>query len=250
VSKSKLTAIEEKLRLTPDDPRLWLAKGLELTALNSHYEAVEAYSWGLYWDGNQAELLLARGRRYISLRRWPEALADLAAAARLEPEKFDNWYYQGVTLALLGDYQKAAAAFELCLPIARAGDESYLSPAAVWLWLLYTRLGRREEAAAAVAQVTPETKELTPAPSYKKIALLYKGAAAPDDFIDESQLTSDDPRALLYYITETYHLANYYYANGNVETSNELLRKLKLIDKHNYAFAYMLARQDMERRGL
>ncbi|MDR1319822.1 MAG: hypothetical protein LBK56_00090 [Gracilibacteraceae bacterium] len=247
---SKLTEIEEKLRLQPDEPLLWLEKGLELTALNRHYEAVEAYSRGLYLGGARAELLLARGRRYISLHRWPEALADLAEAARLLPENFDNWYYQGATQALSGDYNRAAAAFERCLPIVRAGDEAYLSPVAVWLWFVYTRLGRREDAAAAAAQVTRETKELAAAPSYKKIALLYKGETAPEGFIDESQPESADPRARLYYITETYHLANYYYAHGSVEESNALLRRLKRITTHHYAFAYMLARQDMALRGL
>ncbi|MDR1603795.1 MAG: hypothetical protein LBS10_03255 [Gracilibacteraceae bacterium] len=250
MSKSKLAEIEEKMRLTPHDPQLWLEKGLELTAQNLHYEAVEAYSLGLYHDGSQAELLLARGRRYISLRRWPEALADLAAAARLQPDSFDNWYYQGVTQTLSGDYCRAAAAFERCLPIVRGGDGSNLAPVAVWLWLLYTRLGRRRDAETVIAGVTRETPELAAAPSYRKIALLYKGDAAPEGFIDESQLENGDPRGPLYYITETYHLANYYYMHGNTEASNALLRKLKQTDKCNYAFAYMLARQDMELRGL
>ncbi|MDR1961693.1 MAG: tetratricopeptide repeat protein, partial [Gracilibacteraceae bacterium] len=187
MGKSKLMEIEEKLRLTPDDPRLWLEKGLELAELFCHCEAVDAFSQGLYWDGAHAGLHLARGRRYISLKRFPEALADLAAAARLQPESFDNWYYQGVAHALNGDYPKAAASMEQCLAVVLRGDESLLPPAAVWLWLLNMRLGRREAAAAALAYVTEDTKELAAAPSYKKIALLYKGIIPPDNFIDESQ---------------------------------------------------------------
>jgi tetratricopeptide (TPR) repeat protein len=247
----KLTDIEAKLRQNPEDAGLWLEKGLELVAANQHYEAIEAYSTGLSLEPENPVLHMSRGRRYISLQRFAEALADLAAAARLQPENFDNWYYQAVAYALSDKYPQAVAAMEKCREVVLKGsDEALRAPVADWLWLLNMRLNRKEAAAAALDMVSAETPELTVAPSYKKIALLYKGLLAPETFEDESLLTSADPRALLYYITEVYCLANYYYVNGNSDNSNRLLRKLKGIDKHHYTFAYMLAEKDMALRGI
>lgn len=167
-----------------------------------------------------------------------------------EPNSFDNWYYQGVACCLVGEYRRAARAMERCLAVTEQGDASLLCPVVHWLWLLYMRLGDKAAAARVLEKVDEQTPVLAMAPSYKKAVLLYKGVLEPAGFIDESQLTSTDERALLYYITESYCLANFYYLNGSIDQSNEILRKLKEISQYHYVFAYMLAEQDMRQRGI
>jgi tetratricopeptide (TPR) repeat protein len=246
---TELTTINEKLRQTPTDPALWLAKGLALTELHMHYEAVEAYSAGLALAENAA-LRLARGRRYISLKRWSEALADLAQAARLAPESFDNWYYQGVVHALRGDYLPAVTVLETCLAIVLRGqDLSLVAPVAAWLWLLNMRLGEREKASQVLTHVTDDTPSLPQAPSYLKLVNLYKGLTAPVDF-RVTEISAADERSVLYYITETYGLANYLYLRGDSESADNLLRRLKDVKENRYSFAYMMAERDIALRGL
>ncbi len=248
---NRLMEIEAELIKDPDNPKIWLEKGLELVNLYMHYEAIEAFSIGLTLDSTNPELLLARGRRYISIRRYNEALADLSLASRLQPESFDNWYYMGVAYTISGNFTKATKAFEACLNfVLRNDDETLRAPVVDWLWLLYMRLGQKDDAEHVLSYVAEDAPVLTMAPSYKKIALLYKGLLLPDSFIDENQLASDDERALLYYITEVYCLSNYYYLMGNSEASNALLLRLKQVDQHHYAFAYQMAERDMRLRGL
>ncbi|MDR0569677.1 MAG: hypothetical protein LBG71_00440 [Clostridiales Family XIII bacterium] len=245
-----LTALREQLGRNPENAELWLELGLELAESGQRYEAVEAFSMGLSHAPMSHALLLARGRRHISLRRYAEALADTAAAAALEPNSFDNWYYQGVACCLLEDYARAAEAMGRCLPIAEESEPEMLWPITAWLWLINMRAGRKDEAAAVLGKVDENAPAPAMAPSYKKIVLLYKGLATPEGFIDEGMLSGGDERAPLYYITETYCLSNYLYLNGDVGAANDLLLRLKEVTGGRHAFAYLLAEQDMRRRGL
>ena len=250
MESSKLMQVAEKLRQNPEDPQLWLEKGLAYVDLGMYYEAIEAYSIGLSFDPKSDRLFLERGRRYISTHRYREAVADTVVASSMNPDNFDNWYYQAVAYCLLEDYAHAAPAMENALNYILDKDPSLVPPVVDWLWVINMRLGRKDAAQDVLKYVDEDTPAYAMAPTYKKVAMLYKGKLSPEGFVDESLLTSEDPRAMMYYITELYYLSNYYYHNNNTEQANECLRKLKKVDRDRYVFAYQLAELDMKKRGI
>ena len=135
MESSKLMQVEEKLRQNPEDPQLWLEKGLAYVDLGMYYEAIEAYSIGLSFDPKSDRLFLERGRRYISTHRYREAVADTVVASSMNPDNFDNWYYQAVAYCLLEDYAHAAPAMENALNYILDKDPSLVPPVVDWLWV-------------------------------------------------------------------------------------------------------------------
>src|SRR4030042_5514189 len=123
---AKLQAnLEEALRAVEADPdslEAIIAWGRALAGLWRYHEAIEVYSKGIKAHPGEAMLYRHRGHRYISIREFGKAASDMAQAAALNDKDFDIWYHLGLAHYLLGDFDKARAAYESCLKVSAGGD--------------------------------------------------------------------------------------------------------------------------------
>ncbi len=75
----------EAIRLSPDDPRLYLERGTALSGLQRHEEAVADYDRAIELDPENAAAYLSRSVAYAELERHDEALADYERLVELDP---------------------------------------------------------------------------------------------------------------------------------------------------------------------
>lgn len=226
-----------------------MEKGDIFNKLDKFDEAIDSYSMAITCEPFYSRLRLLRGRKYISSARYKEAIADLTLAARIDSDDYENWYYLGVAYCLDLRYEESLQVFKRCLEVALKNDTDEIPPVVDWLYTVNMKLDRKVKALDMLKYVDENTRYKQNEFSYKKRVMLYKGLLKPEELIDEKQLKNSD-RPELYYITETYALANYYYLQGDVKKSNELLKKIKDVDKYHHAFAYTFAMQDMKKREL
>ena len=152
------------------DARIWV--GRRLAYLGRHRDAIEVFSEGVSRFPSDARFLRHRGHRYITLREFDHAAADLERAEALaagtpdqiEPDGQPNErnvplttlrsnirYHLALSYYLQGDYAKAAPAWQRTRDTVRNPDN--LVSATHWLYLTLRRLGRADEATRALDAV-------------------------------------------------------------------------------------------------
>lgn len=234
--------IEEKIKDDSKSVELWMQKGLALSKQMLFREAIEAYSMALSINPFHALTLRHRGHRFISIRMFHEAAADLELSSRLDPTNWDTWYHLGLAYYLIRDFERAEAAYRRCLEMTHSDE---LIVAIVdWYWMTLMRLGKKEEADELLKLVTEDT-DAGENISYKRRVLMYKGLIKPEELIDFEGAEFPD----LEMATQGYGLANYYYLTGELEKSNKILEEILERDTFWSAFGYQAAVVDYEGRG-
>lgn len=235
--------IEKQLEQDPTNVELWMQKGKALSKQSLFVEAIEAYSMGLSYNPFHALTYRHRGHRYISVRRYREAAADFELSLRLDPTNWDSWYHLGLAYYLLGDYQRAAKAYQGCLDITTTPDA--MVAIVDWYWMTAKRLGD-EEKAAQLLELVDEDTDPGENLSYKNRVLMYKGLIAPEKLMDWEGAEFPE----LEIATQGYGLSNYYYVNGQLEKSNQVLKQILSIKSFWSAFGFLAAVADAQARGL
>jgi serine/threonine protein kinase/Flp pilus assembly protein TadD len=69
----------------PDDRSVWMALGQAYAGAEQPEKAIDAYGRALALEGDDVEALVARAREHARLRRFKSAVADYAAAFRINP---------------------------------------------------------------------------------------------------------------------------------------------------------------------
>ena len=168
-------AIEEARRALaaePGDAERVIVLGRALSEVWRYREAIEVYGRAIDQHPENPLLYRHRGHRYISLRDFERAEADLERAASLasaSPGKlgagptFDIWYHLGLARYLQRDFAGAAEAYLACRnAIAEGDDESRVDESMVdesmvavshWLYMSLRRAGRDAEAAAVLEPI-------------------------------------------------------------------------------------------------
>ena len=182
---------------------VWVAR--RLGYLDRYTEAIAVLTRGLELHPEEPQLYRHRGHRYIAVRKYRDAVADLTTAAALcegddgrpdsvEPDGAPNaagiptstlhtnvYYHLGLALFLLGNYEEAADAYrkglscELCTVDMRVAFSD-------WLYMALRRMGNQEEATEVLATAGDE-KELIEDFAYQKRLQLYKGLIGPEDVL-------------------------------------------------------------------
>lgn len=239
---------------------IWL--GRRTAYLSRYLEAVEIFSTGLEHHPDSFKLLRHRGHRYITMRRFDDAVADLQRAAELsgavddaiEPDgipnrnntplsttQFNIWYHLGLAHYLQGDYEAALAAYRICMEYSINPD--LLVATTDWLYMTLRRLGLHAEAEAVLEPISANMEIIENA-SYHRRLLMYRGEIEPDELLDLGG--EDDPDAGLTIATQGYGVANWYLANDDPETARDLF--LRIIEGSNWAaFGYIAAEADLAR---
>ena len=231
-----------RIAAEPDSSELWMQKGLALSKQMLFREAIEAYSMGLARNPFHALLYRHRGHRYISVRCFEQAAADLEMATRLDPKNWDSWYHLGLAYYLLGEYENAAKVYESCLNASR--DDADRVAVIDWYWMTCKRLGREERADQLLEMVREDTDPGENA-SYLRRILMYKGLIRPEELMD----IEGAPFPELELVTQGYGLANYYHLNGDEEKCDALLRQILGAKQFWAAFGYLAALVDAKSKG-
>lgn len=239
---------------------IWL--GRRLAYLWRYREAVDIFTQGIEAHPQDARLLRHRGHRYITLRQFDKAIADLEEAAKLirgtddevEPDGAPNaagiptstlhtniWYHLGLAYYLTGDFESALRAYEKCLAAAKNNDMKVAT--LDWMYMTLRRLGKEDEADELIDEITPELKIIENF-SYHRRILMYRGLVEPEELLSSelSQLSDLD------LATQGYGVANWYRVEGEAEKANDILNQV-IRGRHWSAFGYIAAEADLARDG-
>jgi len=244
----------------PDDVEAQIWWGRRAAWLGEIGEAVDVFSRALVRFPDDPRLLRHRGHRYITLRRFDLAAADLERASRLaagrpdEPEPGERpstlpadslrsniWYHLGIALFLKGDFEPALRAEEACLLVPATPDRE--AGARFWAYLALRRLGREEEARQELAPIRPNMAVLENR-AYLLLIMMYKGELTPDSLLAPDAAGSDplDPVIL------RYGVGAWYLAQGRRDEAVKIDREALSLGQW-HSFAHIAAEADLQRLG-
>lgn len=255
---SNLAVAQANFDADPDDPEniIWLGRR---TAYLTHYnDAIEIYSAGLQQYPDNYKLLRHRGHRYISIRKFDNAIADLERATELiegvpdevEPDgapneyniptstsHFNIWYHLGLAYYLKGDFENALRAYRECMKFSNNPDA--LVATSDWLYMTLRRLGREQEAEEVLDPISEEMKILENHAYFNRL-LMYKGLKSSDELLDMEKEND------LQIATYGYGIGNWYLYNGEQEKAIEIFKK---VTEGSYwpAFGFIAAEADLQR---
>jgi len=185
-----------------------LALGLAQGGARQFREAIATFTRGLSIAPTHAPLLRWRGHRYLSVREFDLAYADLRRATAIDSALYGSWYHLGVVQFARGDFPSAAESFARALPLFP--DAGELAGSTDWLWMSLARAGRLAEATAMLAR-RPDSLATTVA--YAQRLRLYRGEISPDQVLTAAD-TVDVQHATL-----AFGVGNWYLVKGDTATA-------------------------------
>jgi tetratricopeptide (TPR) repeat protein len=225
VTLDQLTDAKQRYEANPNDADNIIWYGRRTAYAGDFRGAIEIYSEGIKKFPDDDRMYRHRGHRYISIREFDRAIADLEIAARLiegkenetEPDGQPNeqnipvssrhgniWYHLGLAYYLEHDWENAFRAYQNGFNAGR-NDDNRVSTTH-WLYMIKRRMGD-EEGAAKVLDVITEDMNVIENISYHKLCLFYKGERTVQELIGDGEDTPTGAAA-------AYGLANWHYYNG------------------------------------
>lgn len=197
--EANLGAARERYEAAPhdEDAIIWYAR--RLGYLGRFQEAIDVLNKGLEEQPWSFRMLRHRGHRYISMREFDKAIADLAKADQqfqtrdeIEPDgapnrlglprsttRFNILYHLGLAHYLKGDFEGAHDAWSRCMAAARRNDDMTIATTN-WLALTCLRLGRDDEARALLEPIHDDMN-IVEESTYLALCLLHKGEISEDE---------------------------------------------------------------------
>jgi tetratricopeptide (TPR) repeat protein len=244
----------------PDDPDATIWIGRRVAYLGRYREAIEHFSDGVEKHPGDPRMYRHRGHRYITVRDFPNAIADLSKAAGLvagQPDQIEPdgqpkarntptstlnsniYYHLGLAHYLSGDVGKAAEAYKRCLEFSKNPD--MLTATTYWYYLTLVRLGRTAEAKALLDPITPDM-DIIENGSYHRLLRMYKGELTAESLLAPASGAGLDA------VTTRYGVAAWHRANGRPDQALALLREI--VERYPQqwpAFGYVAAEADVAR---
>ncbi len=257
--EAKLAEARAAVERSPDDAGALIWLGRRTAYLGRYREAIEIFFRGIAKHPDDARFYRHRGHRYITVREFDRAVADLERAAQLiagkadeiEPDGLPNarnvhtstlqsnvWYHLGLAHYLKGDFEAALAAYQECLKVS--GNPDMLAATSHWLYMTLRRLGR-EEAARQVLGPIHAGMDIIENQAYHRLLLLYKGELSPAALRAGAAGDLDPP-------TIGYGLGNWHLYNGRREEALRTFREV-LAGGNWPAFGFIAAEADLQRLG-
>jgi tetratricopeptide (TPR) repeat protein len=185
-----------------------IALGVAQSGARQFREAIETFTKGLAalpaartadTRKTEAMLLRWRGHRYLSVREFAKAEADLTRGIALDTTNYGLFFHLGVLRYIQGRFGDAATMFARAQPKAPDGGER--AGSTDWLWLSLSRAGRTADAQAMLDQHIDAKPDPKPAPAgyaYVSRLKLYRGEVTPTQLITSAD-TADVQIATLNY---------------------------------------------------
>ena len=240
------------------DSIIWYGRRVGYTG--AFAEAVAIYSEGLRLHPNDARLLRHRGHRYISLRDFPSAIADLTRARDLvagradevEPDGQPNArgiptstlhsnirYHLALAHFVTGDLPIAAALWEEDAKLATNLDQRVAST--YWWVVTAAQMGRHDVVQAALAPVRANW-EIIENGSYHRLLLFFRGDLTADAILTERATA-------LELQTIGNGIAQWHLAMGRRGAAETMLRRV-LASGPSASFGFIAAEQTAKRIGM
>ena len=221
--------------------------------LPDYQQAIEIFSEGIEKFPDDPRMYRHRGHRYISIREFDKAIADLNRAGQLirgtenqiEPDGMPNaqnipvsslhgniWYHLGLAYYLKHEYPKAYLAYTNCR-LSHGNDDNIVS-STHWLYMIQKRLQNDSLALDQLIPIT-DTMNIIENFAYYKLCKLYKGYLTMEEITSEEGSAGDAIQ---------YGLANWYFNNGEREKAEVLFEDLLENGSWN-SFGYIAAESDL-----
>jgi tetratricopeptide (TPR) repeat protein len=179
-----------------------IALGVAQSGARQFREAVATFTRGLRVAPDDPMLYRWRGHRYLSVREYDKALADLTRGYALDSTNYGILFHLGVLRYLRGEFAESARLFSMAQP--RAPDGGERAGSTDWLWLALSRAGRGAEARAMLAR-RPDSLPTPPGYAYVSRLKLYRGELTPQTLFTPGD-TVDVQIATLSYGLGTWYL--------------------------------------------
>lgn len=248
--KPDLGVAKEQLYADIENPDLWYNYGMAVAENAESQAAIEAFSEGLSHHPFSEILHFGRGRKYIGLNKYSQAISDFTMSIRLDPEVDNFWYYRAVANNLNGDYNGAINDFSRAMENSQLCDSYCIID---WIFTSYVEMGDMAKAKKVVDSIPADLIPPQMDYSYKRRVLLYKELIKPEDLIDlddiKANCVEQKNRESLELTTLLFGLYIYYIYKGDQQKADETLLKLS---KHPFpgAFAYIKGKVAAKKRGL
>jgi tetratricopeptide (TPR) repeat protein len=226
---------ESALAAAPRDVERILALGLAQSGIRRYREAIATFTRGLEIAPDSAVLYRWRGHRYLSLRDFDRARADLERGLALDSACYGCWYHLGIVKYVTGDFAGAADAFARALPAAPEPGER--AGSIDWRWMSLSRAGQNAEARAMLDR---ETDSLPAGNAYTKRIALYRDQVTPDQVFTPAD-TADIQVATL-----SYGVGNWYLLRGDTARARESFEKA-IASGGWPAFGFIAAEEELRR---
>ena len=231
-------------------------------------EAIKVFDAGLERYPDSFELYRQRGHRYISTRRFEEALSDLEKAAKLiegmdlwlepvgpdnelpvpqESIQFNTYYHLGLAHYLLRNWDAAALAFHNCRHWIEKDDYNSLTACIDWLYMTLRRSGKHTEAQKRLDEVPQgiPDDQFIEGPSYYRRIQMYRGELDPDSLLNPDKGNQEIVSLDTIYATQGYGVGNWYFYNGDIPNAKSVFERI-LQTRGTSAFGYIAAEQDLK----
>ncbi|MGI9206036.1 MAG: tetratricopeptide repeat protein [Woeseiaceae bacterium] len=238
------------------DAIVWFGRRIGYT--QDYRGAIEVFSDGIEKHPDDARFYRHRGHRYISIREFDRAIADLEHAATLiagsedvvEPDGAPNpagipvstlhsniWYHLGLAYYLKGDLENALRVYEIA--IAQTPNDDMRVATTHWQYMTLQLLGRTQDAIAALEPIHPEMNVIE-SMAYHQLCLLYKGEAETGVVLTSGITDAGGDSAM-------YGVGNWYFYNGDKDKARAAFEQM--ITESGWAsFGRIAAESDLSRK--
>ncbi len=253
-AQKKYEEAKKEYEENPEDADALIWYGRRAAYLGNYSEAIEAFTKGINQFPKDARMLRHRGHRYITTKKYSEAIRDLTLASQMikgtedqmEPDGIPNakdtpisslhgniWYHLGLAHYLNQDLRSAAKVYEKRFE-THQNDDNIVS-ATHWYYMTLKELGRDEEAKALLEPITKDMNIIENF-TYHQMCLFYKGELSVIELQEMNEDGLND--------AHLYGLGNWnlYQAKDTVR-ANGYFDKL-LNDGNKASFAYLAAESD------
>jgi tetratricopeptide (TPR) repeat protein len=181
-----------------------IALGVAQSGARQFREAIGTFTKGLDIAPNHPMLLRWRGHRYLSVREFDKAYADLSRGLSLDSTNYGILYHLAIIHFVRGEFDRAAELFAKAQP--RYPNAGELAGSTDWLWMSLMRAGRANQARAMLAR-RPDSLKVDNA--YTQRLRLYRGEIAPEAVFTPAD-TADVQMSTL-----AYGVGNWYLVRGD-----------------------------------
>lgn len=251
----KLAAARAEYNADPGDADNIIWYGRRTAYAGNYQKAIAIYTEGIEKHPNDARMYRHRGHRYITIRDFRAAIADLRYASALidgrenqiEPDGLPNaqnipvstlhgniWYHLGLAYYLVQDWDNAYRAFQKGFELSR-NDDNVVSTTH-WRYMILRRMGKLDEA-AAILDAVGSGMNVIENTSYYRLCLFYRGDVKLEQI--RGSVSADAGGAAV-----AYGIANWHFYNGRHEMGVALMNDLLSTDNWP-AFGFIAAEADV-----
>jgi len=257
-SEKLLSQLHERKRhfeANRNDPDALIWFGRFVAYSGDYAAAIKIFTAGATQFPDDARMLRHAGHRYISIRKFDQAVEALERAAELiqgktnevEPDGMPNeqnipvstlhgniWYHLGLAYYLRHDFEKALQAYKKCL--ATAGRPDNVVSATHWIYMINRRLGREEAANRSLDSIEIKMDVIENF-GYHKCCCFYKGLITLEEL--EAAITDGLQREAIDYAIGNWHLYH-----DEAEKARQRFESLTTDGAWN-AFGFIAAESDL-----